>query len=58
MPVPQVLVSPEDNTVFVPPASYRRRLHVALQDSTLGHGIAERVPGARALAKSIRRRIS
>jgi hypothetical protein len=58
MSVPDVLVSPEDNTVFVPPASYRRRLHVALQDSRLGHEMAERVPGARELAKLVRRKIT
>jgi hypothetical protein len=58
MPVPPVLVSPEDNTVFVPPASYRRRLHVALQDSRLGHEVAARVPGARELAARVRRKLS
>jgi hypothetical protein len=58
MRVPQVLVSQEDNTVFVPPASYRRRLHVALQDSRLGHEVAARVPGARELAARVRRKLS
>jgi hypothetical protein len=58
MQVPPVLVSPEDNTVFVPPASYRRRLHVVLQDSRLGHEVAVRVPGARELAARVRRKLS
>jgi hypothetical protein len=58
MPVRAVLVSRQDNTVFVPPASYRRRLHVALQDSRLGHEVAARVPGARDLAARVRRQLS
>jgi hypothetical protein len=56
--VPDVLVSTEAHTVFVPPASYRRRLHIALQDSRLGHEVAARVPGARTLAERIRRAVS
>ena len=44
--------------MFVPPASYRRRLHIALQDSRLGHEVAARVPGARELAERIRRAVS
>jgi hypothetical protein len=56
--VPDALVSRESHTVFVPPASYQRRLHIALQDSLLGHEVAARVPGARSLAERIRRAVS
>jgi hypothetical protein len=58
LPVPDVLVSTERHSVFVPPAAYRRRLHIALQDSRVGHAIAARVPGARKLATYIRARIT
>jgi hypothetical protein len=57
-PVPGVLVSTSSHTEFVAPASYRRRIHVALQDSRLGHEVAVRVPGARSLAERIRRAVS
>jgi hypothetical protein len=57
MSVPDVLYSAEDNTVFVPPASYRRRLHVVIQDSSIGHELAERVPGARRAAEYVRRKL-
>ena len=57
MRVPDVLVSVEEHTVFVPPASYRRRLHVALQDSRVGHGVAARVPGARRAAGWVRAKL-
>jgi hypothetical protein len=56
--VPDALVTSQEHTVFVPPASYRRRLHIALQDSRLGHEVAARVPGARSLAERIRRAVS
>jgi len=58
MRVPDVLVSAEDNTVFVPPASYRRRVYIALQDSRAGHGVAERVPGARRVATWVRAKLA
>lgn len=54
-PVPAALVSTTDHSVFVAPASHRRRIHVVLQDSRLGHEVAARVPGARALAERVRR---
>jgi hypothetical protein len=57
-PVPDVLVSASAHTMFVAPASYRRRVHVVLQDSRLGHEVAARVPGARSLAERIRRVVS
>jgi len=53
-----VLVSPQENTVFVPPASYRRRAHVAAQDSGLGHELAARVPGARRAAAWVRAKLA
>ena len=53
--VPAALVSTTDRSVFVAPASHRRRIHVVLQDSRLGHEVAARVPGARALAERVRR---
>jgi hypothetical protein len=56
--VPDVLVSTNERTVFVAPASHRRRLHVVVQDSRLGHGLAARVPGARRLAARHRRVVS
>ncbi|MFN8024883.1 MAG: hypothetical protein U0W40_00580 [Acidimicrobiia bacterium] len=57
-PVADLLVSTADNTVFVPPASYRRRLHIALQDSNLGHEVAERIPGARRAAQWVREKLA
>jgi hypothetical protein len=57
-PVPDVLVSASSHSMFVAPASYRRRVHVVLQDSRLGHEVAARVPGARGLAERIRRVVS
>lgn len=57
-PLPAVLVSKEDNTVFVPPASFARRFHIVLQDSRIGHRVAESVPGARRVAVWVRRRIA
>lgn len=58
VPVPQVLVSPEVHTVFVPPASFRRRIHIALQDSRVGHRLAERVPGARRVGAWVRENLA
>jgi hypothetical protein len=56
--VPDVLVSTNRYSTFVAPASYRRRLHIVLQDSRIGHEVAVRVPGARGLAERIRRVVS
>lgn len=57
MPLPAVLVTPAEGSVLVPPASSRRRLHVVLQDSRLGHWITETVPGTRRVGRWVRRRI-
>lgn len=57
-PVPEFLVSTEEHCVLVPPSSFRRRLHIALQDSGLGHQLAERVPGARRAATWVRNKIA
>jgi hypothetical protein len=56
-PIPAVLFGAVDNTVFVPPASYGRRVHVALQDSRVGHRITESYPVARRVGVWLRRRI-
>jgi hypothetical protein len=56
--VPDVLVTQAVDSVFVPTRSSRRRLHIALQDSKVGHAIAARVPGARELASYVRQRLA
>jgi hypothetical protein len=56
--IPPALVTDEDHSVFVPPASLRRRVHIALQDSVVGHRIAATVPGARRVATWVRRRLA
>jgi hypothetical protein len=56
--VPAVLQTTETDSVFTAPASHRRRVHIVLQDSRLGHEVAQRVPGARSLAERVRRVVS
>jgi hypothetical protein len=56
--VPDVLVTQEVDSVSVPTRSSRRRLHIALQDSKVGHAIAAKVPGARELASYVRQRLA
>jgi hypothetical protein len=56
--VPAVLQTTATDSLRTAPMSHRRRVHIVLQDSRLGHEIAERVPGARALAERVRRVVS
>jgi DNA-binding IclR family transcriptional regulator len=56
--VPDVLVTHEVDSISVPTRSSRRRLHIALQDSKVGHAIAAKVPGAREFASYIRQRLA
>jgi hypothetical protein len=57
-PLPAVLVTPSERTVFVPPASHRRRIHIALQDNPIVHAVTEAVPAARRVGVWVRRRIA
>jgi hypothetical protein len=56
--VPAVLQTTAKDSLRTAPASHRRRVHIVLQDSRLGHEIAARVPGARTLAERVRRVVS
>lgn len=56
--IPTVLITPSERAIFVPPASHRRRAHIALQNSRVGHAITETVPGARQVGTWLRRRIA
>ncbi|MFI5053772.1 MAG: DUF6817 domain-containing protein [Acidimicrobiia bacterium] len=58
LPVDDVLVTEAADSMCVPPLSYRRRWHIALQDSKVGHAVAAHVPGARELAAYARQKLA
>jgi hypothetical protein len=54
VPPPPVLITQAEGSVLVAPASHRRRLLVALQESRLSRTITDTVPGARRAGRWIR----